>query len=66
MAATVWIDSRPVAVPSTTASPVLMSSHISRRPKDGTVVSVPRPQSVGQYQSFFEVLTFSTSFARNV
>ena len=53
MAATVWMDSRPVAVLSTTASPVLMSSDISRRLKDGTVVSVPRPQSVGQYQSFF-------------
>ena len=52
MTATVWIDSRPVAVLSTTASPVLMSSDISRRLKDGTVVSVPRPQSVGQYQSF--------------
>ena len=53
MAATVWIDSRPVAVLSTTAPSVLMSSDISRRPKDGTVVSVPRPQSVGHYQSFF-------------
>ena len=30
-----------------------MSSDISRRLKDGTVVSVPRPQSVGLYQSFF-------------
>ena len=53
MTATVRMDSRPVAVPSTTASPVLMSSDISRRLKDGTVVSVPRPQSVGQYQPFF-------------
>ena len=43
MAATVWMDSRPVAVLSTTASPVLMSSDMS----------VPRPQSVGQYLSFF-------------
>ena len=53
MTATVWIDSRPVAVLSTTASPVLMSSDTSRRLKDGTVVSVPRPQSVDQYQPFF-------------
>ena len=53
MTTTVWMDSRPDAVLSTTASPVLMSSDISRRLKDGTVVYVPRPQSVGQYQSFF-------------
>ena len=67
MTATVWMDSPPVAVLSTTASPVLVSSDISLRLKDGTVVSVPRPQSVGLYQSFFfEVLIFSTSFARNI
>ena len=41
MTATVWIDGPPVAVLSTTASLVLMSSDISRRLKDGTVVSVP-------------------------
>ena len=53
MAPTVWMDSGPVAVLSTTASPVLMSSDISRRLKDGTVLSVPRPRGVGHYQSFF-------------
>ena len=66
MTTTVWMDNRPVAVLSNTASPILMSSDISRRLIDGTVVYVPRLQSVGQYHSFFEELTFSTSFARNI
>ena len=53
MTATLWMDSKPVAILSTTASPLQMSSNISRRLKDGSNVSVPRPQSVGHYQSFF-------------
>ena len=53
MTATLWMDSRPVAILSTTSSPLHMSSDISQHLKDGSNVSVPRPQSVSHYQSFF-------------
>ncbi|XP_062595326.1 piggyBac transposable element-derived protein 4-like [Saccostrea cucullata] len=53
LSATVWMDSRPVAILSTTASTVEMSANACRRLKDGTEISVPRPQSVGHYQAFF-------------
>lgn len=53
LTATLWMDSRPVAVLSTAASPLGRSTNASRRLKDGTVISVPRPESVGLYQQYF-------------
>ena len=66
MTATLWMDSRPVAILSTTSSPLHMGSNISRRLKDGSNVSVPRPQSVGHYQSFFGEWTYLINFSRNI
>lgn len=53
LTATLWMDSKPVAVLSTAASPLGRSTNASRRLKDGTVISVPRPESVGLYQQYF-------------
>nr|XP_034321557.1 piggyBac transposable element-derived protein 4-like isoform X2 [Crassostrea gigas] len=53
LTATPWMDSRPVAVLSTAASPLDRSTNATRRLKDGTVISVPRPESVGLYQQYF-------------
>ncbi|XP_062614405.1 piggyBac transposable element-derived protein 4-like [Saccostrea cucullata] len=53
LTATVWMDNRPVSVLSTMTSPLEMATNVSRRLKDGTAVSVPRPQSIGYYQSYF-------------
>lgn len=65
LTATVWMDSRPVAVLSTASSPVERNTNANRRLKDRTVVSVPRPVLVNT-NHFSEALTFLTSYDQNI
>ncbi|XP_065934674.1 piggyBac transposable element-derived protein 4-like [Magallana gigas] len=53
LTATLWMESKLVAVLSIAASPLDRSTNASRRLKDGTVISVSRLESVGLYQQYF-------------
>lgn len=53
LTATVWMDTRPVAVLAINSSPLQESAPVSRRLKNGSTVVVRRPQSVANYQTYF-------------
>ncbi|XP_061186750.1 piggyBac transposable element-derived protein 4-like [Saccostrea echinata] len=53
LTATVWMDTRPVAVLATNSSPLQESTPASRRLKDGSTVVIRRPESIANYQNYF-------------